>query len=778
MVSINGVKSVQSDPRHSDELKYFFGYLVLFNLIVWIPFIASHGVSFGLGNDSIIHTPAIESLIHRGNSFFDPMLRMYEARTDLFSLPYFGIYYPFYGYFGFEHAEGLEAAFRFDTKVIILHYLIASFNFSLLLYKMRVAPLLAVVGGIFYAYSPYLNEWSSWIWNFCAYAWLPLSLLGVWLAIVERKYLLGTILVAVATGLTALATSLPLVYLIIATFTMYLGSLAYAGFNKDVLIKATLAISLGGVIGLMIGASHVIPSLVRSAEFIRWHDSGSTIGGLKPPYEATLNSLIDEWGLLHLVIPLEVKSKLGNPYIGPLLIFMWIPLIFVSKQWRAFCIPTFLIGGVFLLDAMGDVTPVHRIIYSFPILGSIRYPVAGTIISVIFILIVGIKSLDYFSKEKEFTQTKRLTLLGLSIFFGLILFSQKEYQEHIISIFNEGAGWQALNITLISCLITFGVIAVTNRSSLFILPAICIVPIYLMSFHPKMMEPNDDPYVQCDEFKALQNSLRNWRETLGPDMRLAASMDYSRESSSCLTSLRVSNQVIESMALAEGWNVLLPYMSPRPYKEFKRFQLGNRLSDLNGLHAMDVTHILTNKERETLPKHLKYLGLVGPYSLFEVENYQLGGEQVGCLKGTGKKGNFFISENGQRFVRFDPAKMKVFKGLFCNKKVPFIGIVTAESRSESGSRLTYNIATDVPGLLLTTRVFNKNWKAFVNNEQVHDLIEIDDYRLAVPVGAGKSIVELKYKPLDFRIGQAISLIGFLILISLCVFYYRNRKGNQ
>ncbi len=71
-------------------------WLTVLNMLIWARFVGSGYYSLGLGHDSQLYTPAVHAVLRRGNALWDPVLRLFEARLDLFSSPHFGVLYPFY----------------------------------------------------------------------------------------------------------------------------------------------------------------------------------------------------------------------------------------------------------------------------------------------------------------------------------------------------------------------------------------------------------------------------------------------------------------------------------------------------------------------------------------------------------------------------------------------------------------------------------------------------------------------------------------------------------
>lgn len=758
-----------SSYSRSDYIQ-LIALLILANSLIWLTFYLNNGISFGLGNDNQIYTPALEALIRSSNSFFDPVIRIYEARTDLFSLPYFGIYYPFYAYYGFDTQTGLEQAFRMDLYLIIFHYCIASLMFSILLSRMKVSPVLAMAGGISYAYSLYLRDWSSWIWNFSAYAWLPLALLSVWLVVVEQKRSLGTILMAVSVGLVALSTSFSLIYVLITIAVMYLATLLHIGANRAEFKLSRDTLIFGGVVGSLISASHILPSLLRSDEYIRWHKGGFTIGGFKPPYEATIDSTIEQWGLAHTVLPFKIDNTLGTPFVGILLFFFAFFLLFTEKKWRLFSLPILITALLFVLDAMGTATPVHRVFYEIPLLGSIRYPVAGSIVTVTFLILAGIKGMDLFrSSSFQYTHTARFITVLLIVITSAVWFTAVNHRTELETIYKTGVGWYALNsaflIILLTCILILFVNKKNTRSILVSILALSFLPINSMYTHHKLLKESDISYYTCESFLNLKDKLDAWQHQLGKDARIASWIDKS-SLSGCMKQLRISDQQMESVAMTEGWNVTLPYISPRPFNEFNLFNLDDKAKrNHQKLVASNVTHILSNRSPDEIPAFLQIVDEFDEFILYKVDQSELGGDVLACVSIVGKNKALLETATGSREVLIDHEGFGPSSRFLCNQyNKQKADRILSSNRSRSGSDLTFQVETQQPALLVTTRVFNENWKISVNGNRPESIMVLDNYRITIPLEAGKSEVKLRYQPIDFTVGMLLSAAGFLILL--------------
>ncbi|MEJ7839529.1 MAG: YfhO family protein [Thermomicrobiales bacterium] len=71
------------------------------------------------------------------------------------------------------------------------------------------------------------------------------------------------------------------------------------------------------------------------------------------------------------------------------------------------------------------------------------------------------------------------------------------------------------------------------------------------------------------------------------------------------------------------------------------------------------------------------------------------------------------------------------------------------------------------GLLVFSEVYDKGWNAYVNGEKV-DLLRTNHALRGVPVPAGEHTVELKYEPIELRIGLWSTGIASLAMLAIWV----------
>ena len=113
----------------------------------------------------------------------------------------------------------------------------------------------------------------------------------------------------------------------------------------------------------------------------------------------------------------------------------------------------------------------------------------------------------------------------------------------------------------------------------------------------------------------------------------------------------------------------------------------------------------------------------------------------------------------------------------------FANLQTANGRTDDSTvveiaitpgRLSYQISTDAPGLLIASETFYPGWQATVDGQPA-SLLRADYVLRAVPVPAGEHTVTLTFRPLSLIIGAGISAAALLVILLILL---RSRQPFQ
>ena len=98
--------------------------------------------------------------------------------------------------------------------------------------------------------------------------------------------------------------------------------------------------------------------------------------------------------------------------------------------------------------------------------------------------------------------------------------------------------------------------------------------------------------------------------------------------------------------------------------------------------------------------------------------------------------------------------------------------ITYTERSPETIQLEVTAASD--GLLVLSETYDPGWKAYVDGEKV-EILRANYLFRAIPIAPGEHTVELRYEPLETRIGMAISGLTLLAVIPAFLYALRRRR---
>lgn len=77
--------------------------------------------------------------------------------------------------------------------------------------------------------------------------------------------------------------------------------------------------------------------------------------------------------------------------------------------------------------------------------------------------------------------------------------------------------------------------------------------------------------------------------------------------------------------------------------------------------------------------------------------------------------------------------------------------------------MTFTVSSDAAGIMMLSEIYDTGWRAYVDGEEV-DVLAADHALRAVPLPAGEHTVELRYDPLSLRAGLVISGVTALAML--------------
>jgi hypothetical protein len=106
-------------------------------------------------------------------------------------------------------------------------------------------------------------------------------------------------------------------------------------------------------------------------------------------------------------------------------------------------------------------------------------------------------------------------------------------------------------------------------------------------------------------------------------------------------------------------------------------------------------------------------------------------------------------------------------------------LVTTEAESAlvtryEPERLTVQTSSAAPGLLVLSEIYAGGWRATVDGEPAQ-IFPTNHALRGVPLPAGEHTVELRYEPVELRVGLIVSLLAYVVLAGVIVWSLRGRR---
>jgi hypothetical protein len=116
---------------------------------------------------------------------------------------------------------------------------------------------------------------------------------------------------------------------------------------------------------------------------------------------------------------------------------------------------------------------------------------------------------------------------------------------------------------------------------------------------------------------------------------------------------------------------------------------------------------------------------------------------------------------------------------------------SAASAQDGASKATVSAATNhaltiavdavAPGFLVLSEIWYPGWQAIVHGTErttEHAILHANGSLRAIPVPAGRSTVELRFRPMGWRWGQAMAGMGLVAIALLIVSAQRLRRSQR
>ena len=688
---------------------------------------------------------------------------------------------------------------------------LAMLCFYVLLLTYRVNPYLAIAGGIAYGINSFfiVSIEAGHIWKVSAIAYMPLVLAGIQ-TIIQKKTLLGISLTAIAVGLLIRSNHVQIAYyLFIVLLVFWIVYLIDAIRNKTLpsFVKITLFMAIGGGIGICANLGKLWTAYEYSPYTIRGKselasNTQSSSGGLDRDYAFGWSNGIPE--TFTLLVPyfyggasgedVGTKSKLakelrragvgpaqirsitsraptywgkqpftsGPVYLGIIVIFLFIiGIMTVKGPLKSWLIAASILG--LMLSWGKNLEWFNYFVFDyFPLYNKFRAVSMTLVIPLLCIPLLGfiglsqaLQNLDKKVLMKAFAITSGLLVLLLiaSAFFsyrspGDAAIGQQFFIDALIdqraSMFRSSAIRSLFFVGLGGALLYFYSLKKISQP-IFLGSLIFIIFIDLYTIDKKYT--STDRFVKKSQIAAYQPDAA--------DSRILLDEDYYR-----VVNLTVN--VFNDATTSYYHSSIGGYHGAklRRYNDVIEYHLNEELSGAisqiqNGSYNISNTPVL---------------------NMLNTRYFKLGNSSNAVLSNPNSQGNaWFVSEiksvssPDEAIVALgnEDLTQTVISEKMDSKQGLSAGSVSLEEYQPN--YLKYSSSNSGEGFVVFSEIYYpKGWKATIDGNEVS--IEQVNYLLrGLFIPAGDHVIEFKFEPSAYSIGNSSMMIGSIVSIALFIF---------
>jgi len=267
---------------------------------------------------------------------------------------------------------------------ILIHIVIAAIGMYALLRSLDLGEIAAALGALTFALGgPYLSLLLRLPFLF-SMTWMPLILLFARRTILRpnrRDFAITAMLVGmqalIGEPVTFLQTGL-----LVGAYAIHRGFQAPARERARTVVRVLSIAGLALAAGVLMATVQLIPGLDHGRDSVRsegfqwpvassWSTPSSRLFEVAYPrvYRAFVG--VDGNQAIHTMYPFRIEPFISDVYVGALAIILAVAGMFAGVRGRG---AVFLLVAGFVILAMGDGTPVFRLLYDAKIFASIRYP--------------------------------------------------------------------------------------------------------------------------------------------------------------------------------------------------------------------------------------------------------------------------------------------------------------------------------------------------------------------------------------------------------------------
>ena len=679
----------------------------------------------------------------------------------LFNNPQLSPFYPLYFIF-LPIYSTINDAITSIHLLVLFHLLIYEINLYILLRTLKCTRLASITAAAIIAFSANSYVYALWINATSAYAWLPLYLAGL-IQILSGDVRRSSIFFLVIGGLLLIfaAPAQPLIHMLFIALILtifYWGFEYRFSFQKIFIKKIKILVYLHSFIFLL-ACPVLLPAIFDLSGMIRFiGHSPAIIGSAKIPFEAFQEDQLTLFNLSTLFINIKTLA-VGNPWIGPIAIFLVLLAVFTGfRKWHVSALLFLAVYG--LWSALGSNGGLAYLNYHLPLINKIREPSRHIFI---FVLATGLLAgigLDYFSKAiitKDGNNKKLiLTLLALVTTISLALVV-REYVR---------VGFMVTLLIPTAILIIWVLIfCFANKLHVFCKSYISIVLSFSLLIGATSVVPWKPPGIldassyHTKGYGSLDKVL-DWIK-----------IDDPTSSYRVIFSDGINSQEAAMLASYKGIRSFTAYMNPMPYQQFIDIYFHG--GDPNGYYkSLGAKYLICkNCDNRKLGSY-RLIKSIDDISIFvtleSAPHFYLGSISGESYSSTADyKTKINKSDFNTSLIDINEnIENKLDITQFQNKQ--FENSCTLSPLLQKENSFEIEVICNEVRILAINEYFVDYWKGYLDNKRVN-LLRVNGNQIGMLIPPGSHKVDILYRPNIFIVSLVISLLG-LAFFSYFIFF--------
>lgn len=693
---------------------------------------------------------------------------------SLVSYAQYGLFYPLNLLFWLLPYGGSPFPYQAYEYIVMFHILLAGYSMYLLGRHLGFHRAVAVFVGTIYMLSPNILLFTGWGNQITTFAWFPLLLLFAHKAFTKQQWYFAWA-AGLVVGIIILASpAQPAIQAM-----MLVGGLGlFWLFGKTQLHRWTIIWRTGLilVVGFCIGSLSLLPILEATPHLVRFMGADGSVVGNQPLSLAALTAhKLRPDHLLGLFFREDSRAAVGRTFFGivPLFFAVYAGITHFKKNKLARFLV--LLSLVSFIYALGWVFPY--IAQYIPLLNKIREPQRYLFfVTLALPVLAGYGMQKLLFASRALSRSRKTTLLAAGLFVTCLLLSP--WWTYFSDFARIPIVASLLIITFILGVWFKQYLSVVGKWLLFgslLLIAFLELTFYDKRFYPDSARPID---AYMDSIVRLQ--------ALAPD----AGEDPFRVA---LVLQDRGTPYGPSTADIAGFYDVWGYGNPISHKLWRYTMRAVPHPDSALLDALNVKYFLVSQEHKAKMDELGFTLKMDipdtyamPYSKKKIEPLYVyeNPNPLGSAWITNKT-VFAPDDNhsAKRMQQTDLATTAVFsKDSLSQDQIRQLSelpkVIDASASvvlsSYSPNRIRYEVTSSQPSMLVMSELSFPGWTARVNDVKT-DLITTNIFLRGVPIGAGKTIVEVTYFPRTLTYGIGLSILASL---AFCVSLYWHKRKTQ